>query len=320
LTPAGRWRSDRIVEGLFTRRSAEELEQVAAERESFRELPAFDAALAGLRADGIEIGKARARAGFSRGHLLDLVLFDPAFGSNRDERARQTADRVADALFGAQLVDDWIGGIDVAPLGRGGPLKVVGDGDEQTLPLADIQSAVLAAIEGLLAGLPDAPHHARAGAGEWTLFELEPERADDVAAQNDLVLATTSEPELLKAFLQGLPLYSGRFSRHGELYCYLKLDSGGRADEQRLAERSALEDAIGAALVKAQAGSVVGNGLGLGYSYIDLAIADLARAAPILRECVQAVGERAWLLFCDSDRAGDWLSLVDGSEPPPGLG
>lgn len=308
-----------IVDGLFTGRSAGEIDRVAAERARFRELPPFDEALAALRSDGVELSHARARAGFSRGHLLDLVLLDPAFESSRDERARQIADRAADSLFGSQLVDDWIGSIDIAPLPRGGPLKVVGDESEPTLPLAELQSAVLAAIDGLLAGLPDAPHHARAAAGEWTLFELEPGRADDFAAQNDLVLATTSVPELLKAFLQGLPMYSGRFSRHGEQYCYLKLDSGGRGDEQRLAERSALEDAINAALVKAQAGCVVGNGLGLRYSYVDLAIADLERAAPILRKCVDGVADCAWLLFCDTDRAGDWLALRDGSPPPPGL-
>ncbi len=292
---------------------------MAAARRSFRKLPGYEEVLGGLKGQGVDLSRARARAGFSRGHLLELVLLDPAFVSAGDEHAQEVAERAADALFGPQLVDDWIGQIEVAPLARGGPLEVVGNGNEQSLPLAELQAAVLAAIDGLLAGLPDAPHHARAGDGEWTLFELEPDSADDLAAQNDLVLATTSVPELLKAYLQGLPLYSGRFSRHGELYCYLKLDSGGRADEERLAERSALEDAIGAALVKAQAGCVVGNGLGLRYSYIDLAVADLERAAPILRECVDSAGQQAWLLFCDSDRAGDWLSLVDGSEPPPGL-
>lgn len=290
---------------------------MAEARRAFRELPGFDDVLARLGAEGIDLSRARARAGFSRGHLLELVLLDPAFGSSRDELAQRTADRAADALLGAQLVDDWIGQVDVAPLARGGLLEIAGGANEQSLPLAELQSAVLAAIDGLLAGLPEAPHHARAGAGEWTLFELEPEQADDVAAQNDLVLATTSVPELLKAFLQGLPVYSGRFSRHGELFCYIKLESDGRADEQRLAERSALEDAINAALVKAGAGCVVGNGLGLCHSYIDLAIADLAGAAPILRGCVE--GQRAWLLFCDSDRAGDWLALVDDGRPPPGL-
>lgn len=318
LTPLRHRRSVRSVESLHVRRSAEEIDRVAAARRSFRDLPRFDQALAALRADGIELGKARARAGFSRGHLLDLLLLDPAFGSAADESAQQIAERAADALLGEQLVDDWVGEIDVAPLGRGGPLKVVGDG-EQSLPLEELQPAVLAAIDGLIAGLPDAPHHARAGAGEWTLFELEPERADDFAAQNDLVLATTSVPEMLKAFLQGLPLYSGRFSRHGELYCYLKLDGGGRTDEERLTARSALEDGLNSALVRAQAGSVVGNGLGLRYSYVDLAIADLSRAASILRQCVDGVWTRAWLLFCDTDRAGDWLALADGSEPPPGF-
>ncbi len=307
------------MDGLHTLRPAEEFERIATERRSFRNLPRFDAALTALRSDGIDLGSARARAGFARGHLLDLVLLDPAFASASDESAQQIADRVADALLGAQLVDDWVGAIDVAPLARGGPLKVVGGADEQSLPLDELGPAVLAAIDGLLAGLPDAPHHARAGAGEWTLFELEPERADDYAAQDDLVLATTSVPEMLKAFLQGLPLYSGRFSRHGELYCYLKLDGGGRTDEERLKARSALEDGLNAALVRAQAGSVVGNGLGLRFSYVDLAIADLTLAAPILRERVDGVWDHAWLQFCDTDRAGDWLALADSSEPPPGI-
>jgi hypothetical protein len=150
------------------------------------------------------------------------------------------------------------------------------------------------------------------------MFELEPEVQYDYAAQDDLAIATTLAPELLKCFLRGQPFSCARFSRFGERFCYLKLDGDGERSEPRLLARRALEDALSEALPNAGAGAVIGNGLGIRYAYVDLALANLdaavLRALEVARKC--GVPRRSWLLFCDGDLAAEWVGVWPDTPPP----
>ncbi len=263
---------------------------------------------------GRSLGEARARAGFSRGHLVDVVVYVPGGLDSA------TAELAVEALLGDELMDDWIGAVDAAALPRGGPLRVVGGSREaeRTFPLAELPQAVRAAIDGLTSGLPDAPYLAQDRSRAWTLFELEPEPAHDYAAQDDLMLATTIAPELLKAYLQGLPIFSGRFSRAGELFCYLKLDFARTPPDAQLARRRAVEDALDAALVPAGDGCVIGNGLGLRYAYVDLALARPEAVARVAEVALAAgAPERSWLLFLDRELDGEWIGLEPVTPAPP---
>jgi hypothetical protein len=149
------------------------------------------------------------------------------------------------------------------------------------------------------------------------LFELEPEPAADFAAQDDLVVCSTRVPELKKCFLRGEPFFSGRFSNSGALFVYLKYDSTERIVQARLAERARFEEALARALRPEQA-ALVGLGLGLRYSYVDLAVADAdcvrERLLPALRAA--EIAKRAWLLFCDSELEHEHLALYPDSPEP----
>jgi hypothetical protein len=285
---------------------------------------AFEAAVERARvATGLDLCTARARAGFTRGHLLDLVVYSPRFGAADDPRARRATRIACEALLGDRIFDDWIGAVELAQMPRGGPLRVL-DGAQpgaRSAPLAELAPAVNAAIDGLMDGLPADACHTRARSAKWTLFETEPERADDWVAQDDLVMATTMLPEMLKSFLQGAPFFSGRFSRSGECFCYLKLDTGELDPEERLSRRSALEDALDEALVPRGLGCVVGNGLGVRYSYLDLALTDCEAAIERTRAVVRELGcpKRGWLLFCDAELADEWLGVWPDSPAPPGF-
>jgi hypothetical protein len=155
-------------------------------------------------------------------------------------------------------------------------------------------------------------------AADWYAFELEPERAADYAAQDDLLFCSTRLPELKKCYLRGEPFFSGRFCNSGALFAFLKFESTGVSPEERLAERARFEDALQHSLADTQ-GGLVGVGLGLRYGYVDVALSDpecvVDRVLPSLRSA--RVSKRSWILFCDSELAAECVPIYADSPAPP---
>jgi hypothetical protein len=126
---------------------------------------------------------------------------------------------------------------------------------------------------------------------------------------------------MMKCFLQKDRFSSRRFSRHGELFVYLKYrDTSADSSEQRLDERARLEDALNRALVPGAVGCVVGAGLGLRHGYVDLALSHLEHAIVLIRQVWQRAGHPgvAWLHFCDSSRQREWSAVSEAAPIPPG--
>lgn len=274
------------------------------------------------REAGVDLARARARAGFSRGHLLDVVLSLP--GGRGDDAELSAARTLVELVLGEALSADWLGELTVVPAPRGGALTVVQPLERDSgsfFPLAELKPAFDAAIGGLLLGLPEVPLCELGGEQRWTLLELEAERAPDYPAQDDAVLASTFMPEMLKCFLSGSSFSSCRFSRHGELFAYLKFRQKPRDLRAGLAARRVLEDALDAALVTERAGRVVGSGLGVMYAYVDVALSDPARGVSALRSVGNRVGlpEHSWVLFCDTALEDEWVGLRPGGPLPPGV-
>jgi hypothetical protein len=265
--------------------------------------------------------RSEARAGFSRGHLLDLVLYSPLFVDLDDDAGSSLAEAVVARLLGDRLLATWVGQVSAVAVPTRSSLRVLNnaDGQRDTFPIADLAKTVRAAIRGLYTGLPEPCWH-EPSAEKWTMFELSPESADDYAAQDDLVLATTTRPEMLKCFLQGGRFCSERFSRHGELFCYIKYKSRVRSHDKRLAERSRLEDSLAEGLSEQRLGAVVGNGFGIQYAYIDLALAG-PQALRRVRELTAAakIAAESWLLFCDAELERQWLPLGRAERAPYGV-
>jgi hypothetical protein len=282
----------------------------------------FASAIANVANDtGIDLERARVRVGFVRAHLLELLVLAPRFSGSRDEVAERAAHLAVEALLGEELMERWIGQVAVAPLPRGGSLRVYdpADAGASSLPLAELLPTVSHAIGSLYEGLPAAPCHARDRGGDWTMLEAEATPASDWSGQDDLVVATTMMPEMLRSFLCEPRFWSGRFSAHGESFCYVKVDQRGLQSEQRLAQRSALEDALDAALAPAAIGSVVGNGTGVRYAYVVLALERVSAGLSSVREVCRTAGmpKRTWILFCDAQLEGEWLPIWPDSPPPP---
>jgi hypothetical protein len=279
------------------------------------------AALAAARAEtGVDLGRAVARAGFTRGHLLDIVIKLP--GARGTQAEDDAAEHVVTSLLGEAAADDWLDQVTLEPAPHGGALAVLQSVPEtgQYFPIEELPATVAAAVRGLYAGLPPEPLWASGGEQRWTLLELDVDRSDDYARQADVALCATFLPEMLKCYLSGSPFASRRFSRHGEIFAYLKHESGGGDAREALAARRVLEDALDAALVVERCGRVVGSGMGVVYSYVDFALVSLERALAVIRTIASRVGlpPRSWLLFCDSALSEDWAAVHPAAPLPPG--
>lgn len=279
-----------------------------------QELSCIDALARVQRDFAIDFSRARARCGFARGHLLDVVLYLP--GGSGDAREQRAAEELTALLLGEELFEHWVGSASATPAVRGGPLPVLNANSEERVafPLALLREAIESAIAGLKLGLSAEP---AAEAEDWVLFELSPEPAPDYAGQDDLLLASTRLPELKKSFLRGEPFFSGRFSSRGELFLYLKYESSGASSEARLEQRSAIEAELARAL-RAEHGAIIGAGLGIRYGYLDLALSTAnhldERILPALREA--GVPQRAWLLFCDAELEREWIGVHPDTPEP----
>lgn len=276
---------------------------------------------------GVDLRQAAARVGVGRGHLLEIVVQSGDFAVADEPSALVACQRLVELLLGSDTQRTWLGKLGTVPGPKARSLRMASAEPELFHPLQQLVAAVDAGCAGIIAGLDERPYHTFCEHAAWTLLDVEPvNSAEPCIDQDDLVLCSTLAPEMMKCFLQKEPFSSQRFSRHDELFVFLKyVSSGGSSSEQRLVERTRLEDALNRALVPGAVGCVVGAGLGIRHGYIDLALTQLEHGIPLIRQVWRrwgAVGA-AWLQFCDSDRRRQWVAVSDGvdstSRPgPPG--
>ena len=268
------------------------------------------------RQNGLNFAGARARCGFARGHLLDIVVYVP--GGSGGGREIDAAEALVRLLVGEELFERWVGTVSATPTVRGGPLVVLNPSVEEhaALPIDTLPETVRAAVAGLKLGLPPLPPLSALDA-DWVAFELEPERAVDYPAQDDLVVCSSRTPELKKSFLHGEPFFSGRFTNSDALFTYLKYETRSTSAQEQLAERAAIEAVVQRSLAPGD-GVVVGLGLGTRYSYLDLALINPNYARRRLVPALQAAGlpRRSWLLFCDSELEREFLPIYPDSGEP----
>jgi len=286
----------------------------------------LERALAEVRASHqVELEHASLRAGFGRGHLLELTLGVP--GGAGSENEQNAAENLARALLGDRVFETWVGAVHVTPAPRAGSLRVLDPhAPRTTLKLSELCATVSAAVLGVLQGLPEwsraqaarlaFDNRAHGGSvfdadarGEWTLLETEPLDDRSGSRKDDLVLASTCTPELLRCYLDGSPCASRRFSRTGERFVFVSYEDDERTMQRRLARRTAIETALSA--VVADVGAVTGVGFGVKTSYVDLALCNLetglARVVSKLRD--MDAPARSFIQFFDSELADEWLSI-----------
>lgn len=214
----------------------------------------------------------------------------------------------AELLLGEDLLRDWMG-----------VLKAVSN-VEQPLPPSVLRRAFTALAVEQRAAIPAEPFLDRLDTLAWTTVDLRPKKAADYVHRYDLAAAVTGAPELWRNAHSDQVFWSGRFSRSGETFCYLKIDRGGPLRASAVADRTRLEEALNETLRPTRLGCVIGGGSGRRYSYVDLALIDVPAAAAAIRGVLGQLKlptRRAWIQFFDNSLATEWVGMWPDSPAPP---
>lgn len=270
----------------------------------------------------VDLEGASLRAGFGRGHLLEVTLGVP--GGVSSENEQNAAENLVRAVLGDRVFETWIGAVHVTAAPRRSSLRVLDiNAPRTTLQLRELFDTVSAAVRGVLAGLP-----AYASAGEssslaepdvegvasdtpredWTLLEIEPMADTSGVRKDDLVLASTCTPELLRCYLDGSPCASRRFSR-AEQFVFVSYEDDEPTMQARVARRTAIEEALAECI--AGEGAVTGVGFGVKTTYVDLALCNLETGLPRLVSKLRDVRApaRTFVQFFDTELGDEWLSI-----------
>ena len=264
-----------------------------------------------------------ARASIGEHHLVDVVFQSPRCTGPDDRQALNDAFVAAETLLGEEMLDKWIGAIEVEPAPRAGMFgKLLGKKPPRPgVALERLAPTVSALAESIREQLPDRPQYQIDFKGEdhpWGNYTRDADEQDDYPAREDLIAGISGYMDMVAAAYSGRPFSSERFSRFGETFCYLKID-GLNADKMRFADREQIEEAIDAVIVPEALGCVIGGGTGKRYSYIDLALTDVRRAADLIRPALRKgrIPARTWLMFFDDELTEEWIGIGEGGGPPP---
>jgi hypothetical protein len=237
------------------------------------------------------------------------------------------------AVVGERVFETWIGVVHVVPAPRFPSLRVLDvRAPRTTLQVSELFDTVAAATRGVRRGLPEspraswlppslvAPARERSSVDgdreEWTLLEIEPLAEERGGRKDDLLLASTCTPELLRCYLDGSPCASRRFSAANEQFVFVSYVDAERTMAARVARRTVIEMALAECVEGV--GAVTGVGFGVNTSYIDLALCNLetglARLVAKLRE-LDAPAE-TFIQFFDSELAEEWLAIWPDSRLP----
>ncbi len=287
---------------------------------------------------GKDLSSARARVGVGRGHALEVVVGSEHFDAADDDAALDAANCLVSRLMGDELFDSWVQQVSVVPQPKPSPLSLVGQ-QSARLPLAldELYPALTAAVQGIVRGLPELACHSHCERADWVMFELGGQRSPSSTAStntelsnteplalqlatpaDDLLVAATMCPEMLRCYLSQELFDSQRFSRFGEVFCYLKLELAEADQERRVTERIQLEQVLDRALVPGRLGCVAGSGSGSTHVYIVLALVQLEAATQlVIKKAREAgVGTNSWLLYCDSVWRNEWTGIWPETPPP----
>jgi hypothetical protein len=293
----------------------------------YRQAAKYELALANaLGRSGVDVSGFGVEA--TRGELnaIDLVWTLP-HGTEPNDQVHGAALVATESLLGEEILDTWIGDISIRPQARPSVVaRMIGRSGAQALPgteqISTLQERVRSLISSVRAELPDDAFVTLDDDGKGTLFELKPKQAEDYPRQLDLFVSSSRRhPTMWLAAHAPFPFSSQRFSKHGEVFCYLKIDGVKGLDGSAYSDRSQLEDAIDESLRPRRLGSVVGGGTGLRYSYVDLALPlrDIDEGLSALRTLCQEgkIPNRSWLLFFDAAWQEEWVGIYDDTPPPP---
>lgn len=152
-----------------------------------------------------------------------------------------------------------------------------------------------------------------------SMFRMEASEALDYPGRSDLLVGYTVVPELWKRAHNGEEFRIASLARHGETFCYVKIDGIDGLGSSSFADREEIEDALDEALADSRIGCVIGAGTGRRYSYVDFVINDLARGYDIIRRVLRKgrIPKRSWVLRFDAILDDAPSGIWEDSPAPP---
>ncbi len=254
-------------------------------------------------------------------NCIDLCYVAPGI-SGDDQNVLNAAFIATEALLGEERLDKWSGSVEVGGIKKTSAISSLfgkrNDEPKHLLPLERVKDTFDAVLQSILDQLPSELPLKHKDELQWSVLELRPEPSEDYPARTDLITIVSSNPELITATLTRR-FYSERFTRHGEVFCYVKLDGSEGLKGSKFADRGEVEDALAEVLVQHKLGRHIGGGTGLRYSYIDLSLVDLPRGIQAIQHALQRgkVPYRSWIQFHDCELAAEWVGIYDDSPVPP---
>ena len=277
---------------------------------------------------GGDLSGTLAAAKIGQHNRIDLCYYSRATRGTDDQQALHNAFVATETLLGEELLDKWVGLIAVDSLREPkGVAKLLNRGRQDIrglIPLSDSSQRwlLVASIQDQLSDKPlyvlQPEVGARIARPRVSWWKASPIRRMTIRYAR-ICLSPSANMRTYIALHGDECFYSERYSRHGETFCYLKLDGAAGLEEEKFPDRASIEDALNEILVPARAGCVIGGGTGLRYSYIDLALADVDAALPLIKSRLRAgnINQRSWLLFFDAPLGTEWIGVYDESPAPP---
>ncbi len=236
---------------------------------------------------------------------VDLFFWGPKRLFGKDQRF-DAAFVAVETLLGEEVLDHWIGAIEV-------------ERRPDRVPIGELPRLVRLLIEAHVATLPDRPYHAQPGDDGWVSYER---KGPTDQRRGDVIVGSSRAMPVLQALGKPASFHSPRFSRHGEIFAYLEIDTPGGpvgpGDPVGVfPDRLEAQDAIDALLAPTSLGCVIGGATGRRHAYIDLALTDVAAAWAALQPFLSGkLPNGTRLLFMDTDLQGEWLGL-EADTPGP---
>ncbi|MGY8652349.1 MAG: hypothetical protein ACKVJX_01885 [Verrucomicrobiia bacterium] len=265
-----------------------------------------------------DISKTLVLATLGKHNAIDLKFVSDAYKSPDDKQALNDVFVATETLLGEERLDQWIGVVEVDRL-HPTPDVDLGALPEPS-PIRELPRLVSELIAAVDEKLPEKPlHKYDEDNWGWTNWKHKPKKQSDYSDQFDLITASTMAPDVWDCAHSRANFDSRRFSRCGELFCYLKMDSSEDPDHPNVDNRSVLEDALTAALREKGVGCIRGGGMGLKYTYIELALVDVKTSATLIKKILRDrdIHRRSWLLFHDDRLATEWIGVWDDTPHPP---
>lgn len=255
----------------------------------------------------------------NKSNSVDLTFVSDKFESDNIKSDFLKAIVLAETVLGEEILDKWVGNI-YTRAKRDTRLKTImrvvrPDVLKMTkTKIVDLPKSVETIIGQIKDELPNKPLW-QFDSQTFTVDTVSPDESDEKTPSR--LTTVTIVPNISLSVQSRVSFHSCAFSKFGEIYCYIKIiDADSPLDNP--AKYSEFELYLDQKLRQAKIGCATGSGVGVDAAYIDLMLADVRAAIPVLQKASKKfkLPEKSWLLFHDLYWKDEWVGMTEHSPLP----